>query len=48
MVRRHGPLLPRRAAAETYAGVIARHRRLMAGVSGEAPASTEVAVEAQP
>lgn len=36
MVRRHGPLQPRRAAAETYAAIIPRHRQLVSGVEPQA------------
>lgn len=39
MVRRHGPLQPRKAAASGYAAVIPRHRRIVAGVAGDLPAA---------
>jgi len=48
MVRRHGPLQPRRAAAEAYATLIPRHRRIAAGIAGDAPpAEAAPAAEAQ-
>ncbi|MEK7412834.1 MAG: FGGY family carbohydrate kinase, partial [Planctomycetota bacterium] len=49
MVRRHGPLVPRRAATEAYATLIPRHRRLSVAMLGNATAaeSEPLAAEAQ-
>lgn len=47
MVRRHGPLQPRKAAASGYVGLIPRHRRIVAGVAGDAPVA-EAQAEAAP
>jgi len=35
MVRRHGPLQPRKAAASSYTGLIPRHRRIADGIAGD-------------
>lgn len=46
MVRRHGPLQPRRAAAETYAAIIPRHRQLAQAIAGDATPAPAAAEEA--
>ena len=43
MVRRHGPLQPRKAAAANYATLIPRHRRIADGVAGDIPANEPAA-----
>ena len=43
MVRRHGPLQPRKSAAAGYAGLIQRHRRIVGGIAGDPPPAVEVA-----
>ncbi len=48
MVRRHGPLQPRKAATAGYASLIQRHRRIVGGIAGDAPPAAEVAAEATP
>lgn len=46
MVRRHGPLQPRRAATEAYAPIIPRHRRLSAAfAAAEEPPPSEAKAE---
>ena len=42
MVRRHGPLQPRKAAASGYTALIPRHRRIVSGIAGDAPPAAEV------
>lgn len=46
MVRRHGPLQPRRAAAEAYASIIPRQRQLAAAIIGGATPAETIAEEA--
>jgi len=43
MVRRHGPLQPRKAAAAGYTTLIKRHRRIVGGIAGDLPPAAEVA-----
>lgn len=43
MVRRHGPLQPRKSAAAGYTALIQRHRRIVGGIAGDLPPAAEPA-----
>jgi len=46
MVRRHGPLQPRKSAVAGYVALVPRHRRIVGGIAGDTPPAAEGASEA--